>query len=294
MRLTAFAIATALPTIAPAMPFQPVEGSPSFVVVLGCLNGNQPTRTLVDTGAAPAFGVFLSPDAALHAGMRWNGAPKINNGVVGKPVTTFRASIKSFSIGPISTDTAGISSSVATAGANGRFDALVGHHFLRNASFSIDYKARDIRFGIVPASEGVPFLLPRLSPLILMRANVNNVPLTFAFDTAAESFLMSPSAARRARLDVGPPTRISGGGGFEGGRSAQAIVAMPSLTPRTLRVLVARVVDRVAAEAGTNIDGIIGPNALRLDGLGIDYPRRRIWLNPPRPQGREVSPRRCA
>jgi predicted aspartyl protease len=293
-RLAAAAAGLLFHTPAEAIPFSSPPGSSSFLAVRGCLNQKYAFKTLVDTGAVVPFGVLLSPAAARQAGLRWSSKPtKISRGAIGASVPIHRAHIQGFSIGPVSIgDDAGVSPAVAAAGRGGQFDAVVGSRFLWRSVFTIDYRRRDVEFGGSPPSGGIPFLLAPKEPLIVIGTTVNGRAMRFAFDTAAASTLVSNAAARTAGLAIGRPVQIRGGGGTETALRSRATIDVRGLgAPRAIPVIISSAVDRAGAEAGLRIDGVIGPAALGLASLSINYPRRRLWLNPalaPHPFARAV------
>jgi aspartyl protease len=213
--------------------------------------------------------------------------------VVGGKVTIHRTHIREFTLGPIRLgDDAGVGQAVAVAGA-GRFDAVVGYSFLKNSSFTIDYRSGSFEFGPRPASIGLSFTLAPKLPLMVVRAVVNGTVMRLAFDTASSSTLLSNRAAERAGIARGNSTQVTGAGGAEKGTASSAIIAGLGIRPERVRVIISAAVDRVSAEAGTRIDGVVGPAALRLYRVAIDYPRRQIWFKTARASSATSSQTIC-
>ncbi|HEX5238464.1 MAG TPA: hypothetical protein VFW39_08380 [Sphingomicrobium sp.] len=123
---------------------------------------------------------------------------------------------------------------------------------------------------------------------------MNGRSMIFAFDTAAVSAVLSPSAARLASIQGGTRTIIRGAGGVEAATRSAAVVEVAGAAPgQRIAVIESAGVDRAASAAGAHLDGVIGPAALRLRSLAIDYPLRRIWFNPAL-QGTTTSVPRCS
>ncbi|HEX5238463.1 MAG TPA: hypothetical protein VFW39_08375 [Sphingomicrobium sp.] len=98
-------------------------------------------KTLIDTGAALPFGVFLTPDVAREAAVRWNLARgTIAKGSIGGPLDVYGADIGLFVLGPLETATAAVTRGLKAAAPDGRFDAAVGYAFLHGTAFAIDYQ----------------------------------------------------------------------------------------------------------------------------------------------------------
>lgn len=133
------------------IPFTPSPASPWFVTAPGCLNKTHPVKTLIDTGAALPFGVFLTPDVAREAAVRWNLARgTIAKGSIGGPLDVYGADI---------IESAGVDRAASAAGAH--LDGVIGPAALRLRSLAIDYPLRRIWFN--PALQGTTTSVPRCS-----------------------------------------------------------------------------------------------------------------------------------
>jgi hypothetical protein len=253
---------------------------PLFAIVGGCLNGHVPTRTLIDTGAAVPFVLLLSPTLArqAHISSDQNAAFR-SSGDVGAAVSIAPAAPDSFEIGSVaaSAGTAGVSGGVeqASRGLRIGFDSVVGYEFLKDKIVAFDLARRRIAFlaGSPAAVKRVSFTLAPRRPLILLPILINaRGPFTAAFDTAAESNLISPEAAQIARLVPGAKAAITGAGGREDGWRTSADVRIVGLGAGEEQMVASASVDRVGREAGTRIDAVLGISNLRIDTFVIDYP----------------------
>lgn len=94
-------------------------------------------------------------------------------------------------------------------------DAIVGLEVLGQKPFIIDYSARLIRFGVIPA---LPFTVPlRLHrSLAVLDAEIDHVPLHLLFDTGASSLvLFTPVNPRGSSMNVVAVLRPEAIGKFE-------------------------------------------------------------------------------
>jgi len=289
------ALALLLASAAPALaqiPFRTPHAGSQHILIEGELGGRGPFTLLLDTGYVAPFTIALSQGAAERAGARpAGGEPFISRAAVGGPVRLDRYSLPRLALGPVrvANPTVGVTEAIdiVSRAFGVRIDGIVGHDFLRGRVIAIDYACRnvDLEAAAPNAPPTAAFTIAPVRPVILVRARINGRgPYQLVLDTGAGHTILSPGAAAAAAVATGGPTSLTGAGGEEGGAwHGRAEVAVGSAPARRIALIVAPLVDRVAREAGTRIDGIAGTNLFGQGRLVLDYPGRRAWLQPARP-----------
>lgn len=294
--LAAFACCLAAPPAAAAagraIPFQtPAPGS-RHILVEARLGGRGPFTLLLDTGYVAPYDIAMSRRAALRAGASPRpGPPFISRAAVGGPVRFDPWALTGLELGPVrrAAVSVGVTDAVDALWSlfSAPIDGVLGHDFLAGRVIAIDYPCRRVDLAArVPETPPTATLTEApIRPLLLVTARVNGRgPYQLVFDTGAGTTLLSPAVAREAGVTTGPALSLSGAGGTEAGvRSDGAMIGLGSAPPRRTGLVVAALVERVAREAGTRIDGIAGTSLFAGGRVILDYPGRRLWLLPPAP-----------
>jgi predicted aspartyl protease len=269
----------------------PYPGS-QHILIDGQLGGRGSFTLLLDTGYVAPFVVALSRDAAERAGARAvDGPPFISRAAVGGPVSFDRASLPRLALGPVrlANVSVGITGAIdVVARAFGtRIDGIIGHDFLVGRTIAIDYPCRSVDLGAVPpgAAPTAGFMIGPVRPVLLVEARINGRgPFRLVLDTGAGQTIIAPGVANEAGIVARGSMTLMGAGGPEGGaRTGRAEIALGSARARGIGVVVAPLVDRIAREVGARVDGIAGTNLFADGRLVLDYPGRRMWLQPARP-----------
>jgi predicted aspartyl protease len=174
-------------------PQPPVEGTVSFDLYQGYLivaRGSAGTRTsltfLLDTGASPTV-----IDTRLARKLHLQAAPA-SAAVLGGSVQAGTTVMPSLSLGPMQNNN--IPVLVEDLSFLGKVipihvDGIIGLDVLGQSPFVIDYLARQIHFGALPALPD-PIPLHLTGGLAIVDAEVNEQPAHLLFDTGASALLL--------------------------------------------------------------------------------------------------------
>jgi predicted aspartyl protease len=263
------------------------QRAPLIVVQARIGEGLEKANVVVDTGAAPPFAVFVSDAVAKRlALMRSKEITPTETISVGPQRQSYStATLPRFELGPVvlgPTEIA-ITSMIdqVSTGVGRRVDAIIGYHFLRDRTFSIDYDGRCIDLAARPGPEAdaIDFVLAAKKPIVLVKATVNGAgPFTMEIDTGATGTVLSPSAAVRAQVTAqGQGVQGGAGGSVQVGVSS-AVFAFGGVSRTLERVAISEAMTTISAGAGTPIDGILATDFFQGKRLTVDYSSRRLWL----------------
>lgn len=268
------------------------ESGSRHILVEAELDGRGPYTLLLDTGYVAPFMVAMSPGAAERAGAEPSpGPPFISRAAVGGPVRFERYALGRLALGPVRLNrvSVGVTDAIeiVARGLDIRLDGIIGHDFLTGRVVAIDYPCgrADLRATIPATAPTASFTVAPIRPLLLVTARINGRgPYRLVLDTGAGTTLLAPGAAAEAGVEARGSISLTGAGGDEAGSgTGRAAIALGTAPARRIVLVVAPLVDRVAREAGARIDGIAGTNLFAHARLVLDYPRRQMWLLPPRP-----------
>lgn len=274
-----------------AIPFRTPGPDSLHILIDAQLGGRGAFTLLLDTGFTAPYMVALSRRAAEAAGARQApGRSYISRAAVGGPVSFDPWTVGNLVLGPVrlAEVSVGVTAAVDFVGGSfrERLDGVVGHDLLAGRVIEIDYPCRrvDLAATVPDAVPTARFTEAPIRPLMLVSARINGRgPYMLVLDTGAGTSVLSPAAARTAGVALGPPTPLAGAGGVDSGfLSEGAGIALGTAPARQTPLVVSALVERLAQEAGTRIDGVAGATLFGDGVLVLDYRLRRIWLLPPR------------
>jgi len=271
-----------------AVPFQVPNANIPFVVMTAEAAG-QPIKVLLDTGNATGFAVVMGESAGGRTGAAPTGEPVyVTHAVAGGDSASLTpARLQDFRLGPIHLRPAsvGLSASVDRLGRvlPGGLDAVIGYQVVRTRIVAIDYERKTVDFSARrgPAGAAISFAITSGKPLTVVEARINGEgPFHLVLDTGASGTLLSPQAAARAGIGAaGARVPLGGAGGAsQSGRIERAAIEVGASRWADTPVVVADIMGPAAAEAGAELDGVLGAPLLAHGTLILDYPGRRAWI----------------
>jgi hypothetical protein len=272
-----------------AIPFEYASPQAPLIVLEARIgDGRDKAAVVLDTGGAAPFDVILGQAVAQRLGLSLGDeVTPPDTTAVGSRKQTYRVGkLTRFTLGPValaSIDVA-VTPMVDQMGpqVGRRVDAIVGRHFLRTRTVSIDYVARRLDLDAKAGAEdaAIAFTEGRLKPLTLVRAMVNGQgPFTLEIDTGATGTTLSAEAAARAGVASRGEGALGGAGGSVSVGLGEATVTFGPVTRALPRVAISSAMDGISAATGTRIDGILGTDFFAGTRLTIDYPGKRLWLS---------------
>lgn len=271
-----------------AIAFDVIAADVPMILVAAEAGDGRPLTVVVDTGATPPFPLIVSEALAKRLGLALDAADVSAAPAIGpKPPTIRRTRVPHFSIGPVRlTDAPAIATEAVDrlAASIGRpVDAIVGHAFLGDRTFSIDYAARQIDFTAEPGPESsaIAFSLAPKKPVMVVTATINGKgPFTMELDTGAMASSATPLLAERADIAIRGSGRMSGPGGEIPVRYGHAAITFAGRTAAAQQFAISDAIGRIAQETGAPIDGIIGARFFAGTRVTISYPQRKLWVEP--------------
>ena len=271
------------------VPFEMPSPIIPFVVVEAVVNGDQPAKVLLDTGAAAPFAVIVSPALAKRSGAPTADGPVVaSTGAVGPiPVNFRKTRLKTFALGSVKLAQidAGVTPALEAVSKQigTQIDAIIGQEFARGRTIAIDYRHQTVNFSASagPPETAISFELAPIRPLALVSVHLNGSgPFRFALDTAASASVISPETAKAAKVTGGYKVSLGGAGGLAatGAAMAQARIAVGSLSKEGQNMVVADMLGPIQVASGAKIDGVLGANFLKGSKMTIDYSTRRLWI----------------
>jgi predicted aspartyl protease len=271
-----------------AIPFDMPSPQIPFVIMRGEAGG-QAVRLLFDTGDGAPFAVALRPGSAAGTTAEPTGEPDYVTHAVagGASATIIPVRLQSFRLGPIQLDrpSAGLMPSIEALDRQlpGGLDGLVGYELIHQRIVVVDYERRTIDFAGMagPPAAALPMEVTPKRPMTVVSARINGQgPFRLAVDTGAGATILSPQAAVRAALPTGGQTLGLAGAGGHGtsGRLERGRVEVGAARWENAALVVADLMGPVSAEAGEEIDGVLGAPLIAHGTLILDYPGRRIWI----------------
>lgn len=271
-----------------AIPFEYASPQAPLIVLEARIGDRRDKAVVVlDTGGLAPFDVILGQAVAQRMGLSLGEevTPPATT-AVGAGKQTYRVGkLTRFTLGPVSLTSidVAVTPMVDQMGrqVGRRVDAIVGQHFLRARTVSIDYAARRLDLDAKAGAQGaaIAFTEGRLKPLMLVRATINGQgPFTLEIGTGATGTTLSPETAAQAGVASRGQGALGGAGGSVSVGLGEATVAFGPVTRALPRVAISGAMDGISAAAGARIDGILGTDFFAGTRLTIDYPGKRLWL----------------
>jgi predicted aspartyl protease len=259
-------------------PRQPMEGTVRFNLYRGYLmvaRGSAGTAKgltfLLDTGASSSV---LDPQLARKLHLQSFPA---SIAVLGGSVPAERSVAPSLSVGPMQRDNVPVlleDLSFLQKALPIRVDGIIGLDVLGQSAFLIDYAARQIHFGPLPAlSDAIPMHME--GGLAIIDAEVNNLPAHLLLDTGASSLFLfarsTPGAVSDLRISAVHPSSDTIGES----QSRQVKLSNLRLGSADFGQEQAFVVPD-GSQGGHPFDGLISPAGLGIRRVAIDPGRGEV------------------
>ena len=235
-----------------------------FMVAHGSIGPLKNLNFFLDTGTAPSV-----LDSRIARKLDLKGEESTSIAVLGGRTQGGQANLPSIELGPLKRSNLHVVTTDLSFFQNSfpvRIDAIVGMDVLGQSPFVIDYSARVIRVGPVPAlAVSVPFRLYEGMPIF--DVEIDHAPVHLLFDTGAGSIILftkdtqiGPSAKDPA---IRSPQQI---GDFE---SKQVWLRSLRLGPEVFRQKLA-LMTRNPKPSQFDYDGLISPVALGISQVSVD------------------------
>jgi aspartyl protease/PDZ domain-containing protein len=273
----------------------PFELVARHIVIKVKINNSRPLSFVLDTGDKVGI---VDTERAKELGLNLQGELRVG----GAGSETLPASYVKGSTWTIP-GLEGFSQPVALALPLGRlaarfghdFDGIIGSDFIKEFVVEVDYQARVIklhdkdRFNYAGAGESIPIELDRQGhPLIDAQVTpVSGSPIKgkFVLDIGSGGALAlySPFVAEHRLLGSGLKTIRSIGAGGAGGRTTGQVGRVAELNLGKFKIAAPHTLfseDKSGAFASTALAGNIGQQIAARFKLFLDYPRKRIILEP--------------
>jgi predicted aspartyl protease len=258
-----------------------VEGTVKFdlyqdylIVARGSAGSLKGLTFLIDTGASPSV---LDPRLAQKLHLLPSPA---SIAVVGGSVQAGAAIAPNLNLGPITRENVPVlieDLSFFQKVLPVRIDAVIGLDVLGQSAFVIDYGARKMHFGAHPDFPG-SISLRLVQGLMVVDAEVNNMPAHMLVDTGASSLLLfaksMPGPAKELMVSAGQRSSDTIG---EFARRQLSLHSL-RLGQAEFRQTPACVVNDPSHE-GRGFDGLISPAALGMRLLAIDLARGEMGFS---------------
>jgi len=241
-----------------------------LVIAEGAIGNIRKLNFLVDTGACPSV-----VDQKIALDLKLAEQPERVN-LLNKSVQLGQVVIPSLSLGPVRVDSIPVLSedlSFLQKALGLKVHAIVGLDILRKSSFTINYKTKEILFGIPEAlTHSVPF--ETATPVVTVRMGFQDRRLRMVVDSGAPDLTLFRS--RVSELSglqaLGTETVVDAGGTFQRTR-----VRIPDLYigNETVGSQTAFVVNDRKDE-GDDFDGVLGVRGLQFWKVAFDFENRRL------------------
>jgi Aspartyl protease len=242
-----------------------------LVVVQGALDGKVRRHLIIDTGTYPSV-IDSRVAQELHmAGML--GKLAVHDQVIDAQ----QAVLPSIQIGTLRAESLPVlirDLDFLQKDLGIRIDAIIGLDVLSLANFSIDYTTKRIAFGAAPVYDSsAP--LQSTQPWLTVRMEVEGVSIRLLLDTAASGIILFQSRIRDRLpqlVSLGERKSSNMGGNF---RLQRVLLATTNLGETDFGQQNAFVVEDQEDES-REFDGLLGPTALGLKQIAIDFQRHTL------------------
>ena len=241
-----------------------------LVVVEASIGNIRKLNFLVDTGAYPSV---IDEKIARRLGLAEQPA-RVN--VSDQTVEARLVVLPSLLVGPIHAQALPVLSkdlSFLQKAVGRKVDGVVGLDVLRQSSFSINYKSKEMLFGTV---EDMTFSAPfeTDTPVVTVGVEFQNRKLRLVVDSAGPDLMLLQSRmpASVGLEEVGTETMSDAGGTFQ---CKKVQIAEVHLGKETIGAQIAFVVNDRKAD-GDYFDGILGMRGPHFWKVGFDFKQRRF------------------
>src|SRR6201997_203197 len=241
-----------------------------LVVAEGAIGHIRKLNFLVDTGACPSV-----VDQKIARDLKLPEQPERVN-LWNKSIQARQVVIPSLSLGPVRVESIPVLAedlSFLQKALGFKVHAIVGLDVLRTSSFTINYKTKEIVFGVPEnLTHSVPFETD--TPVITVRMEFQDRRLRMVVDSGGPDLTLFRSrVAEPTRLQaLGTETVADAGGTFQ-----RTKVRIPQLHmgKETMGTQIAFLVDDRKDE-GDDFDGVLGVRGLQFWKLAFDFENRRF------------------
>jgi Aspartyl protease len=241
-----------------------------LVIVKGLVDRNLEVNFLVDTGAFPSV-----IDRGVAASLRLEKRPAHVN-LTRKTIETNTAVLPSLVVGPIHVSSLTVLAqdlSFLSKAIDYKLGGIVGLDVLRNLSFTIDYKTKEMEFGAIrDLTSCAPFETD--TPLVSIRMASHNRRFRVVIDTGGPDLMFLKSRVSEAARfeEIGSEQVRDSGESFE---RRKVLVPDMYLGGETFGSQIAFVVDD-RVEEGDNFDAVLGVRGAHLRKIGFDFEHRKF------------------
>jgi len=276
----------ACPTTVASVPFRLTPRKNPLILVPVFIEGKGPYDFILDTGASVSL---LSSELARSLGVVVTGTEE-GMGAAGT-VTLELGRIGSLSVGDTELHDVevGLTDELARIGAvaKARIDGDLGYNFLKHFRVTVDYGRNFLSLSAASGGSdkdgAIPFAIAPTKPLILLPVEINGGgPYRFCLDTGTSMTAISPALAAALAIPMKPGDRpgTGAGGSISVSFGKLASLAVGPHRVDNLDVTSADFFSSIAKVCGTDFDGIVGYNFLKLFCVTIDYPGSCLLLEP--------------
>ena len=241
-----------------------------LVVVEGSIGNLEKLTFIIDTGAYPSM---IDQRIAIALGLRETDGKVA---LVNQAVQTKLATLPFVGVGPARVESVPVlvqdlSSIEKTLGR--RIDAVVGLDVLGKNSFSIDYRAKLLRFGPVKRTRST-VSFETSTPFIIVEARLHDRPVRLLVDTGASALMLFQSRLKDPiSLLAGRAARATNvGGDFQ---RQPVLIPDTRLGKEELGPLTGFVVAD-QRDDGRDFDGLLSVRGLHLEEIGFDFENHEI------------------
>jgi predicted aspartyl protease len=273
--------------MASAVPFRLTPRRNPLILVPVFVEGKGPYEFILDTGASISL---LSSELGRSLGVAITGT--LDGMGAGGNVTLELGRVGSLAVGneALHDVEVGLTDELAKISAvvQAKIDGDLGYNFLQHFRVTVDYDRNLLRLSGASAGYdpdgGLPFEVAPSKPVLVLPVEVNGSgPYPFCLDTGTSMTAISPGLAARLGISMTPGARqgTAAGGNISVSFGKLESLALGPHRVGDLDVTSADFFSSIAQACGTDIDGIIGYNYLKLFRVTIDYPGACLLLESP-------------
>jgi predicted aspartyl protease len=152
-------------------------------------------------------------------------------------------------------------------------DAVIGMDILHLGSFSIDYDSKRIWFGASESVDSALSLESGIEPYLIMKARIDDVPVTLMIDTGCEGILLFanrlPDGLRKGPLQITRLLTVAGESPLM--QSGSGTLSAGTISGHQVRF---HIVGTGSNDMG--FDGVVGVRALRASRIYFNFDRMTV------------------